>query len=277
MAQIPNFWPLVVEQAPPDLDDYIQPSDSALLLSSLTALSVERFEAAAGADGDPRSVAIRFDFAPNDVFADASLTKRFWWRRAADGWAGLVSEPVDIRWKPGRDLTYGMLGLVKKIWDASPGAQADGGGGSAARALAADRAALRKKIKNTGMGGVSFFAWFGYVGRRVGADESRAATAAERERRRLRREGREVPEPGPEPPVQDEDDDESLEIFEGGDELALFIADDLWPNAIKYFSEYSPLAVGIGRFGPPLTSSPSSPGAGAGCHERRRLRYGRRR
>ena len=210
-------------------------------------MAVTRFEAAAGAagGGDPRSVAIRFDFAANDVFADASLTKRFWWRRAADGWAGLVSEPVDIRWKKGRDLTHGMLGLVKKVYDAETTAAGSGlpddGAAAAARALAADRAALRRKIESTGLGGVSFFAWFGYVGRRVGAEESRAAGEAERERRRRRREGRELGEvdaPAREAGEgEDGEEDDALEIFDGGDELALFIADDLWPNAIKYFSK----------------------------------------
>lgn len=33
LTKIPNFWPLVLEQAPMDIDEYIQPSDSAILLS----------------------------------------------------------------------------------------------------------------------------------------------------------------------------------------------------------------------------------------------------
>ena len=36
----------------------------------------------------------------------------------------------------------------------------------------------------------------------------------------------------------EDDNDETPEIFEDGDELAHFIADDLWPNALKYFSAY---------------------------------------
>jgi hypothetical protein len=208
----------VVEQAPPDMDDYIQPSDSAILLSSLTELTVSRFELPGG---DPRSVAIGFRFAPNDAFDDAYLEKRFWWRRDPrdPGWAGLVSEPVAVRWKKGRDPTQGMLGLAKKVWD----------GGAAA-----DRAALKKKIDSVGIGGASFFAWFGYVGRKISAEQSAAAAEKEKERRRLRAEGKEVAET---PVPSENEDEEDLEIFDGGDSLALFIADDLWPNAVKYFSK----------------------------------------
>ncbi|KAI9871306.1 MAG: hypothetical protein M1830_003056, partial [Pleopsidium flavum] len=47
ISRIPNFWPLVLEQAPPDIDTYIQPSDSELL-GSLKDLHVERFEITPG-------------------------------------------------------------------------------------------------------------------------------------------------------------------------------------------------------------------------------------
>ena len=45
----------------------------------------------------------------------------------------------------------------------------------------------------------------------------------------------------------DDGDDEDLEIFEGGDDLAHFIADDLWPNAVKYFSKsaFSPTSTSL--------------------------------
>src|ERR1700751_2523123 len=62
ITKIPQFWPLVIEQAPPDVDEYIQPSDSALLLHSLTNLTVERFELP---QGDPRSVSIKWEFKEN--------------------------------------------------------------------------------------------------------------------------------------------------------------------------------------------------------------------
>lgn len=246
VAQIPNFWPLVLEQAPPDIDQHIQPSDSALLLSSLTALTVTHFELeATNADrGDPRSVAIRWEFAQNAYFEDAVLEKRFWHRRTRDGWAGLVSEPVAIRWKKGKDLTGGLLDMVKRVWDEEQlkGGKAAAGKTKKRAGLTAEQRALKRKIEDTGLGGLSFFAWFGYVGRRVSAAENELALAKEEERRKLRREGKpaETTEDADEneDAGEDEEDeeDESLEIFPDGDELAIAITQDLWPGAIKYFS-----------------------------------------
>lgn len=104
--------------------------------------------------------------------------------------------------------------------------------------------ALRRKIEHTGMGGLSFFAWFGFIGRRVSAAESAAATALEGERRERRRKDSNGKTVGGEENGAEEDDDEdedlgmSLEIFPDGDDLAVAITEDLWPGAIKYFSEY---------------------------------------
>jgi hypothetical protein len=252
VSQIPNFWPLVLEQAPPDIDQYIQPSDSALLLSSLTSLSVRHFQLEETPAGDPRSVSIRWEFADNEYFEDEVLEKRFWYRRSRYGWCGLVSEPVPIRWKKGKDLTGGLLDLVCKAWDADLGRQdasgsgSGGGGGSASagaesanEAMTAEHKALKKKINQTGMGGLSFFAWFGFIGRRVSAKESEEAMRREAERRDLRRQGQKI-----ESPVENESEEGgegpgmSLEIFPDGDDLAVAITEDLWPGAIKYFSEY---------------------------------------
>ncbi|KAE9364151.1 hypothetical protein N431DRAFT_355071 [Stipitochalara longipes BDJ] len=249
VSQIPNFWPLVLEQAPPDIDQYIQPSDSALLLSSLLSFSVSHFEITAG---DPRSVSVRFEFAENEYFADSVLEKKFWYRRSRDGWSGLVSEPVPIRWKQERDLTGGLLDLVVKAWEVERSTE---GGKKGVKGLSPEQKALRKKIENTGMGGLSFFAWFGFIGRRVSAEESAAALAAEK-RRRAAREARKSngnkrksrsrsreSTPGSEEDESEQEEaaeDEvgmSLEIFPDGDDLAVAFTEDLWPGAIKYFTQ----------------------------------------
>ncbi|KXX78108.1 Protein SET [Madurella mycetomatis] len=249
VSRIPNFWPLVLEQAPMDIDEYIQPSDSALLLSSLTSLSVSRFELEADEKkGDPRSVAIRFEFADNDHFEDKVLEKKFWWRQSKDGFAGLVSEPVEIRWKKGKDLTDGLLGLVKAVWDeqqAAPKKEANKGGKKDKVELTEKQKALKEKIDKTGMGGVSFFAWFGYIGENVSAEESRIAMEEEKEERRKRKAGEAVPKKDEDEEMTDDgddddddgDDDDDLEIFPAGDEIAMAIADDLWPGALRYFSQ----------------------------------------
>lgn len=236
VSRIPNFWPLVIEQAPPDIDEYIQPSDSALLLSSLTSLSVSHFEIEDGGNGDPRSIAIRWEFGDNDYFEDRVIEKKFWHRHAKDGWSGLVSEPVDIRWKKGKDLTNGLLGMVKRVWDEEQAAKDKENGG----AVTDEQKALKKKIENTGIGGISFFAWFGYIGRRVSAEESRLAMEKEAEKRKQRAEGKAAD--GEEEEEEEEEEEDDYEIFPDGDSLAVAISEDLWPDATKYFSmSLSPL------------------------------------
>lgn len=242
VSQIPNFWPLVFEQAPPDIDEFIQPSDSSLLLTSLTSLSVTRFEIEDGKDGDPRSLCFRFEFSDNDHFEDKVIEKKFWQRHSKSGWTGLVSEPVEIHWKKGKDLTGGLLGTVKKVWDAQQARRE--GGDTKTKELSADEKSLKKKIENTGLGGLSFFAWFGYVGRHVSAEESQEALDKAQKERIARQEGKQQDPEGEDDKAEeeddedeDEDDENELEIFPEGDSLAIHISEDLWPNAIKYFSK----------------------------------------
>ncbi|KAM3077356.1 hypothetical protein ACMFMG_006706 [Clarireedia jacksonii] len=243
-SQIPNFWPLVLEQAPPDIDQYIQPSDSALLLSSLLSLHVSHFELedTKTPGGDPRSVVISWEFSSNDYFEDAKLEKKFWYRRSLDGgWSGLVSEPVRIKWKKGKDLTSGLLDMVCNAWDVE---QKEGKvGGEKKKELTKEQKVLKKKIESTGMGGMSFFAWFGFIGRRISAEESKEANAKEERRREAQKKGEKVEDEEEEQEEDEEvDEDEedlstSLEIFPDGDELAIAITEDLWPGAIKYFTQ----------------------------------------
>jgi hypothetical protein len=280
VSQIPNFWPLVLEQAPPDIDQYIQPSDSALLLSSLISLSVWHFQLEETPAGDPRSVSIRWEFAENEYFEDQVLEKRFWYRRAKDGWCGLVSEPVGIQWKKGKDLTAGLLDLVCKAWESDlvrqqivPNNSSSGGGDGSLSAgaergsattkeagMTPEQKALKKKIDQTGMGGLSFFAWFGFIGRKVSAKESEEATRREAERREGRRQGHKI-----ESPVESENEEGgegpgmNLEIFPDGDDLAVAITEDLWPGAIKYFSEYYNISSLSFNFIVFLLFSPPSP------------------
>ncbi|KAF6808363.1 nap family protein [Colletotrichum sojae] len=229
VAKIPNFWPLVFEQSPPEIDEYIQPSDAALLLSSLKNVSVTRFELENGQNGDPRSLAIRFEFGDNEHFEDKVLEKKFWWRTSKN-YTGLVSEPVNINWKPGKDLTDGLLAAVQRVWD--QGGPVLSGKGKPEQTPEAQ--ALKKKIEETGMGGVSFFCWFGYIGKRISAEESAAQLVKEAEELRLRKAGQEVPDE-----EDDEEEDEfEFEIFPDGDDVAQAIAQDLWADALSYFSKF---------------------------------------
>ncbi|TLD09369.1 uncharacterized protein PgNI_06901 [Pyricularia grisea] len=240
IAAIPNFWPLVFEQAPQDIDEYIQPTDANVLMSSLKSISVSHFEIDNEVEGgDPRSISIKWEFGDNDYFEDRFLEKKFWYRRSKDSsWSGLVSEPVDIKWKPGKDLTHGLLAMVKQVWD-----EEQNQGSSAKidkpKGMTPSQEALKKKIESSGgVGGVSFFAWFGYRGRHVTAEENRQS----QEERRLKMQGKLLEATTSEDKDEDmeeddEDDQDALEAFPGGDELAVCIADDLWQDAIKYFMQ----------------------------------------
>ncbi|KAL1896506.1 hypothetical protein Sste5346_004540 [Sporothrix stenoceras] len=255
VRRIAGFWPLVFEQAPPEIDQCIQPTDGALLLSALEDFEVTRFEVADG--GDPRSVALRFTFAENDIFEDRVIEKRFWYRRepvkepkegekkkdgSSESWSGLVSEPVAIKWKKGKDLTDGLLDLAVQVYKEGPSSSSDDKSSKAKDEL---NAALSK----TAVGGLSFFAWFGYVGRRISAEESKAAVAQERKERAERAEKRakgekvgdedEEDEDDKEDEDEDDEDDEEyeFEIFPDGDTVALALSEDVWPNAIKYFRQ----------------------------------------
>ena len=184
------------------------------------------------------------------------LEKKFWHRRSRDGWSGLVSEPVPIKWRKDRDLTGGLLDMVVKAWEADRAASKSMGSGvvKSKGGLSPEQKALKKKIENTGMGGLSFFAWFGFIGRHVSAEESAAATALERQKR-AQREARKTNKrksmersrsstpssDGEEEAAGSEGSDDdvgmSLEIFPDGDDLAVAFTEDLWPGAIKYFSK----------------------------------------
>lgn len=155
------------------------------------------------------------------------IEKKFWWRNAKDDWEGLVSKPVEIQWKEGKDLTNGMLSLVKTIYDEEAAGKTE---------ETAAKKQLKEKMDNTALDGLSFFAWFGFRGRNISDEEHEEATKKAVERRRAIKAGEKV-----DAMEEDEDDDDEeeyeWEIFPTGDDLAISIAEDLWPNALQYFSE----------------------------------------
>jgi hypothetical protein len=141
---------------------------------------------------------------------------------------------VKIQWKKDRDLTGGLLDMVCAAYEVEKKSLVPSK--SKSTGLSPEQKALKRKIDNTGMGGLSFFAWFGFIGRHISAEESREANRIEREKRLARSRKIDAPE---EVDEEDEEDDVgmSLEIFPDGDDLAVAITEDLWPGAIKYFSK----------------------------------------
>ena len=271
VQKIPHFWAIVAEEAPEEIDRRIQPCDTAAL-SFLQQIEVTRFEISSDAPetGEPRSVKIVFSFRENPLFEDQVLEKKFWYRRGKDGWTGLVSDPVQIHWKKGKDVTEGLLDKAVHLFEVAN--QLKEIGGQVANHSGKDRSMqerldelstlhrtlvekLANNLKTIPQDAVSFFAWFGYRGREVSAEESAEAIRKETHERKHLKSGKHIV-PGDKVVAEDgdgnnvestaskaialeeEDGNEfGCEIFPAGEEMAVAISEDLYPGAIKYFSE----------------------------------------
>ena len=207
------------------------------------------------------------------------LEKKFFFRRAASkkdgldganegagGWTALVSEPVKIRWKAGKDLTGGLTDAAVAYWDARQRMSGGGIGIAESESKKQEREkelpeykALVEKIGSSDEGTRSFFSWFGFTATRryISAEESAIANKAVLEKREMRRRRRETEEmarkkdknDGEKTMQKEEGDDDDVsddgnsnpsqdtEIFPDGEELATLLAEEIWPQAIKYFSK----------------------------------------
>ena len=238
VQKIDHFWALVMEQSPPEVSQYIQPQDSRIFAESLRSIEVRRPELDVQGTGNPRSISIKLEFAPNDDFEDTVLEKTFYHRRARDGWTGLVSEPVKIHWKPGKDLTEGLIDGATALWEARKKV-----GDMTAKGLP-EYTSLAKKVENWNGMNTSFFTWFGWVsGRRwVSEEESTVANDKHESKRERRKSNSNQAQEVPEEDAALEDaeaelDDEDVEVHEAGEDIAVAFAEDIWPNAIKYFTQ----------------------------------------
>lgn len=200
-SQIRNFWPLTFEQAAAALafDEYITPEDAHLLGGSLRGINVTRPDVAT----EPRSVLIQFEFGPNDYFDDAVLSKTFTHQL---GGSGLCSVPVHISWKHGKDLTEGASEAAAAAFEERKRGVKKGPA----------EAKLQRLMES---GPSSFFNWFLWTG----AHEAL----------------KEVHEHGECDGHHHHGEDEGpVEVFPNGEDLAVQIAEDLYPNAPKYFSGF---------------------------------------
>lgn len=259
-----DFWIRVFASAPADIDEYILPTDAAILGAALKNLTVERFEVDANGNGEPRSLRFTFDFQAgeeNPFFENTQLVKEFYWRKEVTKttsgkrsvWEGLVSEPVRINWKKDMDVTKGLLDAACDLYDA----EKKGGD----RKKLPQWEALVKKVAEAeaeadaeeeedddedepmnpvSPAGVSFFAFFGYRGRDVSAEKSRESFKEEEERWAKISRGEKVEGEDDDDEEDDEDDElfddlEDAEIFPDGEELAISIAEDLWTDAMRYY------------------------------------------
>lgn len=241
IAKIPKFWAVVFDHASSELEAAITQHDHQVFMAALQGLEVLRPEIPANASlsdvgldkfGEPRSVTVRFHFSENAWFTDSVLEKTFYYRYGKDGSAGLVSEPVRINWKEGKDLTEGLTDAAYALWAAqkqNPAQNLDGvvtGEARKTRDAAArqlpEYKAVVKTLEDKPQGAISFFNFFSYRGRWTSAAESAEAKA--------------------ELPLDDDEDDEDedfpeedVETFPAGHEVAVSIAEDVFPGAIDYF------------------------------------------
>ncbi|KAI0434462.1 hypothetical protein F5Y09DRAFT_296319 [Xylaria sp. FL1042] len=255
IAKIPSFWAVTFDNAATELEAAVTAADLEVFSAALTAVEVTRPEIPASAKpsdlgldkfGEPRSLQFTFRFGDNEWFADKELTKTFYFRHGKDGSAGLVSEPIKINWKsPEKDLTQGLTDAALAFWHAqkaNPTQKLDGVLANDARHTRDAEAKkmpeyqnLAKKLENEVDGNMSFFNFFSYRGRWISAAEHVEAKAELLAKRKAAQAGQEIDEDD-----EDDDDDEdfteeAVETFPAGHEVAVTIAEDIFPNAIDYF------------------------------------------
>lgn len=253
ISKIPGFWAVVFDHASSELEAAITGNDLEVFANSLKNIEVSRPEIPASANpsqvglanfGEPRSVTIRFHFSENEWFTDSLLEKTFYYRYGKDGSAGLVSEPIRVNWKAGKDLTEGLTDAAYKFWAAqkqNPAQQLDAvitGEARKARDAEARKIpeykALADLLESATSGAISFFNFFSYRGRWTSAAESVEAKAELLAKRQAALNGKAVDDDD----EDDEDEDfpeEEVETFPAGHEVAVSISEDIYPSAIDYF------------------------------------------
>ncbi|KAF1918746.1 NAP family protein [Ampelomyces quisqualis] len=235
IAKIPHFWSLVFEQAPPEIDNFIQPSDSKVFAECFDTFEVSRFEID-DPNGSPRSFSLKFGFKENEYFEDRILEKKFWFRRSRD-WAGLVSEPVQIHWKKGKDLTGGLTDAAYKLGEARKKLASDSSDMAARRkeTKLTEYQKLVELIETSSQSSVSFFGIFSFVSgyRWISAEESAKVEKEDKANLEKIRRGEKTEDDEDE--EEDTQDYQEVEVFPEADEIVTIIAEDMWPNAIKYY------------------------------------------
>ena len=262
IKQIPGFWATVLQSdhLPAAIESSIQPCDLRIL-SSLKAIEVTRLDVDDDPEhGDPRNFKIAFEFDSGVFLEDKVLEKSFWYRTSNDGWAGLVSEPVRIKWKLNADPTLGLLDIAVDAYEerlkasrttsTSQGNNTESphdGGGAYSR--------LMNALEDSDAHSISFFAFFGYRGRNVTAEESAEAMMGESPSHQngsgnvLSEGKRNVWESSLKSQIRkstllDSDDEDPLahEIFPAGEEVANALCEDVFPGALRYFGQSSYMA-----------------------------------
>jgi hypothetical protein len=182
---------------------------------------------------------LKFGFKENEYFEDKVLEKKFWFRKSQD-WAGLVSEPVQIHWKKGKDLTGGLTDAAFKFGEARKKLNVDSSdmAGRQKETQLPEYKKLSEKIETSLESSISFFGLFAFVSgyRWISAEESEKADKEDKAKLEKIKRGEKIDDDDDE--EDDPQDYQEIEVFPGGDEIVTIIAEDMWPNAIKYYSTF---------------------------------------
>lgn len=226
LDKIPDFWATVFGNSPEEVQQFFSAEDLALV-SCIKSFTVERYQIESETKGEPRSLRFTFDFAENEFMEDKQLVKDFEYKAREDGPGSLISKPVPIKWKSNKkDLTKGLLDAAVDLYAAEEAIKLKS-------VEIVDREALwqheklRDKLVNLDENDEdqpSFFNFFGFRG----AIDLPAP----------KKEG----ENGAGDDAEDSDEDVEgmleVEVFPPGEEVAIALAEEVWSDAMDYFSEY---------------------------------------
>lgn len=240
LKQIPGFWRNVFLNAPEEISSTYTSADVAAL-AAIEDFDVTRYQVTSETEGEPRSLRFEFTFADNEHFGACTLVKEFEWRASetGDGPGSLVSKAVPIKWKGKKhDLTKGMLDMAVELEAAEDTMKLSNGGKDielVEREGLWQYEKLREAIEKSEEAGEdeeTWLNWFGFRGqvekRSEAKDEKNGANGAD----------------------ADEDQEEmadfdpgllDVEIFPSGEDVAIALAEDLFPDAMDFFSEFLPV------------------------------------
>lgn len=155
------------------------------------------------------------------------MVKDFEYKAFGGGPGGYVSKPVNFKWTKRAQKTKinTLLDLAEQLYQAEEALVQNGGIEQKEREGLWQYEKLREELEKEAEGdGRSFLDWFGYRGAVNTKTNSQPANGNTQE------------DVGDESESEDEDDAIlDVEIFDSGDDVAIAIAEDLWPNVMDYF------------------------------------------
>lgn len=232
-AAIPSFWSEILTSGavPAELGAVFTPLD-VTVLESVKSLNVERYQIKSDTEGEPRSLRFTFEFAPNKFFSDTKIIKDFEYIAFGGGPGGYVSKPVNFKWtKDAKKAGVNkLLDLAEQLYQAEQALGHDGPVDQQERESLWQYEKLRKaleQVENEEVeeDGHSFLEWFGYRGAVNTAPKPKPANG----------EANGDAEDDEDDEEEEEDGVLDVEIFPAGEDVAVAIAEDLWPNVMDYF------------------------------------------